>query len=130
MIRAFTLIAFALSVCGCAPAQPIQLACTGKMQVLPIPVDIPKSEWEWDYIFALTIDLRARTVAVGSYGTVPIIGDTGGDTLAFQARDVSRGGVSTALLNRISGVTDITVIRFGGGLYMFHGICKPAQKLF
>ena len=106
-------------------AQPVQLSCGGTMTATNRGV----SE---DYTITLTIDLDARTVTVGSYETVPIMGDPNADTVAFMAdkENTDNSYVSTGTINRLTGVASVHIITLTDGLYKFYGICKPAQKLF
>jgi hypothetical protein len=117
------LVLFLGLTCSCAQAEPVQLACTGQMTAAIRQVTE-------DSIIALTIDLRAKTATVGGYGTVPILGDSDGDTVVFMTNKNSIVGVSTGTINRITGVASIHIITLTDGLYMFYGVCKPAQKLF
>lgn len=83
-----------------------------------------------DYTIAITVDLRAKTVTVGSYGTVPIVSDTDSDTVVFMVDKNSIAQVSTGTLNRITGEASVHIITLTDGLYLFYGTCKAAQKLF
>ncbi|MFZ1183022.1 MAG: hypothetical protein WAO14_06515 [Pseudolabrys sp.] len=87
-----------------------------------------------DYTVVLTIDPDARTVTVGSYGTVPILGDPNGDMVAFMAdkenTDKENSYVSTGTINRLAGVASVDITTLTDGLYKFYGTCKPAEKLF
>ena len=80
-------------------------------------------------MLAVSIDERARTVTVGSWGTAPITGNSENDTVVFMNLG-SSPGLSTGTLNRFTGVASIHIITATDGLYQFYGICKPAQKLF
>ncbi|MGB8281180.1 MAG: hypothetical protein WCE74_09530, partial [Pseudolabrys sp.] len=71
-----------------------------------------------DYTVVLTIDPDARTVTVGSYGTVPIFGDPNGDMVAFMAdkentdkenTDKENSYVSTGTINRLAGVASVDI---------------------
>ena len=103
--------------------QPVPLTCAGKMTAA-------RKNVTEDYTIAITVDVHAKTVTVGSYGTVPIVGDPDGDTIVFMVEKNSMAQVSTGNLNRITGVTSVHIITLIDGLYRFYGICKPAQKLF
>ena len=72
-------LAFALmGTCGYAHSKPATpLACSGKMTAAIRHITE-------DYTLAITVDLRAKTVTVDSFGTVPIVGDTDGDTVVFM----------------------------------------------
>ena len=108
-------------------AKPVQLSCGGKMTAMIRGT----SE---DYTLVLTIDPDARTVTVGSYGTVPILGDPNGDMVAFMAdkenTDKENSYVSTGTINRLTGVASVHITTLTDGLYKFYGTCKPAEKLF
>ncbi len=117
-------LAFALmGTCGYAHSEPIPLACSGKMTAAIRHITE-------DYTLAITVDLRAKTVTVDSFGTVPIVGDTDGDTVVFMVDKKSTSQVSTGTLNRITGGASVHIITLTDGLYLFYGTCKPAQKLF
>jgi hypothetical protein len=118
-----TVFASAFLAFGYARADPVQLSCTGKMTASVRDVCD-------DYTIALKVDLLAKTVTAGSYGTVPILGDTDGDTVAFMATKGSTAELSSGTLNRITGAVGVHIITFTDGLYRFYGTCKPAQKLF
>ena len=105
-----------------ASANPVLLSCGGKMTTTI-------RDTSEDHTIALTIDLDARTVTVGSYGTVPILGDPNGDTVAFMA-DKKDIYATSGTINRLTGVASVVIITLTDGLYKFYGICKPAQKLF
>jgi hypothetical protein len=86
-----------------------------------------------EYTTALTIDLQARTVTVGSWGTVPILGDADGDTVAFMKDKNDKNSiaeVSTGTVNRITGAVSVQIITYADGLYRFYGRCQPAQRMF
>jgi hypothetical protein len=120
-----------IAVCWAASASvfpahssgPMQLSCNGKMTAASRRVTE-------DYTIAITVELGAGTVKVGSYGTVPIVGNADGDTLVFMKNKDSLDEVSTGTLNRITGVTSVHIITLVDGLYLFYGTCKPAQRLF
>jgi hypothetical protein len=105
-----------------ASTKPVHLSCTGTIMATIRAV-------EEDYTVAITIDLEAKTVTVGSYGSAPIFGNRSGDTMFFMAAKKSRYGVSTGSINRLTGVATVHVITLTDGVLRFHGICKPAQKL-
>lgn len=107
-----------------ARADRVHLACDGEMRVLPT------GEVDEKYVLTLTIDLRARTATVGSYAPVPMSSKSEGDTVVFQAEPDSTYGVSTGTLDRFTGAASIHIITLTHGLYMFHGTCRAAQKLF
>jgi hypothetical protein len=108
-------------------ANPVLLSCRGEMTAMIRGT----SE---DHTVAVTIDPDARTVTVGSYGAVPILGDPNGDTVAFMAdkenTDKENSYVSTGTINRLTGVASVDITTLTDELYKFYGICKPAQKLF
>jgi hypothetical protein len=123
-VAALLAVAFAIgSGESRASANPVLLSCGGKMTATI-------RDTSEDYTIALTIDLDARTVTVGSYGTVPILGDPNGDTVAFMTDKKNIYGVSTGTINRLTGVASVHITTLTDGLYKFYGICKPAQKLF
>jgi hypothetical protein len=78
---------------------------------------------------ALTIDLRARTVTVGGFGTARISHEDQ-NTVVFIANPEATIGISTGTLDRITGVVNMHMIMLREGVLTFHGMCKPAQKLF
>jgi hypothetical protein len=114
-----------LSLAGSAArgSEPVQLSCAGKMTATVRDV----SE---DYTISLTVDLTAKTVTAGSYGTVPILDGIDGDTVVFMANKGATHGLSSGTLNRITGAVSVHVITLTDGLYKFYGVCKRAQKLF
>jgi hypothetical protein len=65
---------------------------------------------------ALTIDLPAKTVTVGSYGTVPIASDPNGDRLVYLAKPGSTFGLSSGTINRITGAASVSTTPPGGQL--------------
>ena len=60
---------------------PVQLSCNGQMTAV-------RRQVTEDYTIAITVDLGAGTVKVGSYGTAPILGNADGDTLVFMKRRI------------------------------------------
>jgi len=114
-------LAFVSITCSCA-RQPIQMSCTGQMTHVV-------SGKSWDDSMALTIDLRARTVTVGGFGTARISHEDQ-NTVVFIANPEATIGISTGTLDRITGVVNMHMIMLREGVLTFHGMCKPAQKLF
>jgi hypothetical protein len=78
----------------------------------------------------MAIDMEARTVTVDGFDTVPMLGDTSSETVAFMAQPASLAGVSTGTVNRTTGAAQVHIISQIDGLLVFRGVCKPAQPLF
>jgi hypothetical protein len=95
ILRNLALLFVLMAACGHARSEPIPLACTGKMTAA-------RRHVTEDYTIAITVDLRAKTVTVGSFGTVPIVSNTDDDSVVFMLDKNSTAQVSTGTLNRIT----------------------------
>ena len=78
---------------------------------------------------ALTIDLDAAKVVVGSWGSSPFMGKPD-DTVAFGKGLAPQYGNPTGSVNRITGEASVYIMTLTDGEYRFHGTCKRTQKLF
>ena len=78
---------------------------------------------------ALTIDLDAEKVVVGSWGASPVMGKPE-DTLTFGKDLAPQYGKPTGSLNRITGEASVYIMTLTDGEYRFHGTCKRTQRLF
>jgi hypothetical protein len=123
MLRTLGLVLALMLPCEYAQSEPIALACSGKMTAA-------RRHVTEDYSISITVDIAARTVTVGSYGTVPILGDLHADTVTFMKNKDTLAEASTGTLNRLTGVASVHIITLIDGLYQFYGTCKPAQRLF
>jgi hypothetical protein len=76
----------------------------------------------------ITIDTDRKTIMVDDYDSVPFLGESSKNTIAFMPSTPSDFGVSTGTLNQVTGETSVHIIR--DGLQILSGMCKPARKLF
>lgn len=102
-------------------AEPVHLACEGKMHA---------SGRVEDYLMSLAIDEGTKTVTVGTYGSAQLVGRPGNENLFFMGAEPVVVGVSSGIVNRLTGDVSVHIITLTDGLYRFYGQCKPAKRLF
>jgi hypothetical protein len=113
-LRKLALVLVLMATCGHARSESVPLACAGKMTA----ADRNVTE---DYTIAIRVDLLAKTVTIGSYGTVPIVGDTDEDIVAFAAVRLgwldkdSPDRVFGGSINRVTGVVSVNIITITDG---------------
>jgi hypothetical protein len=126
-MRIPSLMLAAAMMIGPAKAEPVTLSCYGEMRMLGrAGVGQPPEK----YSMPIVIDQEAKTITVDHYEPLALFGDTQGTEVAFIAKPGSSYGVSTGLLNRITGAASIHIFPLAGGVLGFEGICKPSKKLF
>jgi hypothetical protein len=92
-----------------ASAEVATLSCSGTLRVIRAGVSTPEEQWT----FAPIVDTDRKTVTVDDWPSVPFLGDTSTNTIAFMPSKPSDYGVSTGTLNRITGETSILIIKTG-----------------
>jgi hypothetical protein len=105
-------------------AEPARLVCEGEMRLQSANGETAES-----YALSLAIDQIAGTVAVGSFGTAPIISEPDAETVVIIAKPGPIDSVSSGTINRFTGMASIHIIG-PDGLLKFYGRCKPAARMF
>ena len=126
-MRWLMMVLATLFIGAVAHAEPVLLACYGEMHVLGVAGvrQLPEK-----YSLPIAIDVETKSIKVGTYDLLPLMGDPKDDTVGFLAKPGSKYGVSTGTLNRVTGAASINFLPPEGGVLGFEGICKPAKKLF
>lgn len=117
----------ALIVAPSARADPIILVCYGEMRTLGLA---GIGETPEKYSLPIVIDQQAKTIAVGDYEPLPFSTDPQDNKIGFTAKPGSNYGVSTGILDRITGAASIHFLPRDGGVIWFEGICKRSKTLF
>ena len=116
-----------------AQAEPVHLACYGKIRVTDFrdghSVEAPTQEGQ---SISLTVDRSAGTIAVQEYDPVKLMGRLGEDTWVFntRAKDDPQLGFD-GYVNSVTGETVVDVHHFSvKQLWRFEGTCKPTKPAF
>jgi hypothetical protein len=107
-----------------AKAEITYLSCTGTLRTIRAGVSSPEEPWS----FSLIVDTERKTIRVGDYEPLPFHQNTSDDMIAFSASPSSDFGVSTGILDLITGQASVHIIK--RGLQIIDGVCKPARRLF
>jgi hypothetical protein len=126
-----TIMAMALMLAtSLANAAPLYFVCDGQT-IVSVQDQLGRVQLNGVFkeMLTLTLDLRAKTVAVNDEGPTPILRMTEGE-LGFAPKGRSVSTVWSGLIKRISGEVHIVFEAASGELHSLSGACEPAQKLF
>jgi hypothetical protein len=121
-MRVAVLTVAILIISQVAYAEPVHLSCDGRtLTAIGKVLE--------NHTRSLTFDLAAGTVSFngsGSLSILPAAGMDGPDRVQFIAVPQPAIRASTGSLNRITGEVSV---KFKDGEF-YHGVCKPARRLF